>query len=324
MHPTGAMTVLLACALIGSAQARHPDQEGLADAIRLGLDFVVQGAEEPPEESAVQRYGAVEEVRLRARRERIRAEIEQLGEHDWAGTYSCGDGLGMNVSLEIAPKAGAVYTWYGCLGLYDLNHGDVTEVSDGRVRLDLVIDPALNNHWFQTALPRRYMSDEWILVRWGKERYMVPSSQMIPFCNDVSRGGWGGEFPRRGAGLGIGSKRFDAPPEGLPEVPAEYRPFLLAEPLAGSILAVEEPRSIGTFAGGETMFLARAQVDIGLERGLLPGMELFVTEPGGRGRGEVVAVDPQRATVEYRFAIYEEERDVPRPHWAVSTRPRPR
>jgi hypothetical protein len=286
--------------------------------MRLGLAYVATGAEEPPAVTAIAAHRETEEPLLRARRERILAEIEQLGEHDWAGIYSMGDGLGVNVTLAIAPQAGATYTWNGCLGLYDLNHGDIVEVASDRITLDLAIDPAQNKRWGQTATPQRTMSDEWIVVRWGEERYMVPTAQMIDFCNTVSRGGWGSDFPRRNAERGLASRRFAKPLVGLPEVPPEYRPFLLTEPLTGSILTREEPRVIGTFGGGKEKALVRAQIDLGLRDGLLPGM-LIDADIGLLG--VVGAVEEQTATVDFLFAAW---RNGPMPGWSIRTGPRTR
>src|SRR4051812_10255954 len=46
----------------------------------------------------------------------VEAEIKALGDHPWAGSYYLGDGLGMNVKLSLAPSAGVVATWMGCMG----------------------------------------------------------------------------------------------------------------------------------------------------------------------------------------------------------------
>ena len=65
---------------------------------------------------------------------RIQLELRHLKNHDWAGEYFFGDGLGVNVSLALAPDSGFVFSWHGCLGLYDLNYGAV-EFSNGTIKL---------------------------------------------------------------------------------------------------------------------------------------------------------------------------------------------
>jgi hypothetical protein len=44
------------------------------------------------------------------------------------------DGLGVNVEVFLAPRAGFVFRWEGCLGLYDQNFGTVREV-EGALQL---------------------------------------------------------------------------------------------------------------------------------------------------------------------------------------------
>lgn len=62
----------------------------------------------------------------------IRAEIDALGpNHPWAGVYSWGDGL-TGLTVSVAPKAGCLLVEHGCLGLYGVNWGTVTE-RDGRL-----------------------------------------------------------------------------------------------------------------------------------------------------------------------------------------------
>ena len=67
-------------------------------------------------------------------RKNIQAEITTLKEHEWAGEYYEGDGLGVNVSLILAPKSGFLFEWHGCMGLYDRNYGAVTS-DKGKIRL---------------------------------------------------------------------------------------------------------------------------------------------------------------------------------------------
>src|SRR5262245_36189497 len=56
----------------------------------------------------------------------ISAELKELPSHPWAGAYYQGDGLGVNLDLDLAPKAGAAFLWRGCLGMYGQNLGPIT------------------------------------------------------------------------------------------------------------------------------------------------------------------------------------------------------
>src|SRR5262245_11234809 len=73
------------------------------------------------------------------KRDQIRAEVEKLGAHPWAGEYYAGDGLGVNTVVLLAPKAGYVFEWHGCLGLYDRNYGPVAE-KDGKLSLSFTFE----------------------------------------------------------------------------------------------------------------------------------------------------------------------------------------
>ena len=254
---------------------------------------------------------------LLARQGRIRDELASLGKHDWAGTYYEGDGLGVNVTLMIAPGGGAAYTWSGCIGLYDLNHGSIAGVSEDGIDLELAFSPDLNNVMYQAFYPYPCMSSRWVPVTWGKEHFLIPDSQMIAFCNAVNDGSTFLPFPHRIEGDDWHRKVERS--EDPPRVPPAYRPFLLLAPLDASILEVSEPTVIGTFADEKTpQYLVSATVGIGSEAGLLPGMLLYAQAPN-RGLGQVLDVDGVRATVGFRSALYDAERDTPRKGWKLST-----
>src|SRR5690242_11837304 len=56
---------------------------------------------------------------LDRRQQPVLKEIASLGPaHAWAGRYYVGDGFDRNVMLLVAPDAGCVASWVGCLGLY--------------------------------------------------------------------------------------------------------------------------------------------------------------------------------------------------------------
>src|SRR5690349_21093382 len=76
------------------------------------------------------KYGKSAESAARQRRGRIRTLIRFLPGHCWAGHYYTGDGLGVNVSLDLAPGAGYVFELHGCLGLYDRNFGAVSQTGE--------------------------------------------------------------------------------------------------------------------------------------------------------------------------------------------------
>jgi hypothetical protein len=65
------------------------------------------------------KHSAIADSAANSKRQSILEEIRKLQDHEWAGEYYTGDGLGANISLAIAPKSGYVFEWDGCMGLYD-------------------------------------------------------------------------------------------------------------------------------------------------------------------------------------------------------------
>src|SRR5262245_55512286 len=119
--------VMLAVAVVSASQQAQQTKT----ALEVGREFV-RVAREP---KAIDRDPIdleLELPRLQQRKEQILKEMALIGNHDRAGVYHQGDGLGSNVFLAIAPGSGATYTSAGCNGVYDLNYGTIlTATADG-------------------------------------------------------------------------------------------------------------------------------------------------------------------------------------------------
>ena len=200
--------------------------------------------------------------------ERIEAEIAAAPNHPWAGLYRKGDGLSVNVSLWLAPNAGYVFEWYGCLGLYDRNYGGVAE-SNGVIRLSFT---------FANERKGIGIADEFIPVAWGERLYLIPPDKMVKFCNDFNSGSMNLP-PIRGHGLHL--LRADGKAKegsGLPEVPEAWRSCVLAEPITAAITEVGETTRRPSTQDWEFVDIA-VTVDAGKDKGVFKGMELYVVKP---------------------------------------------
>ena len=153
----------------------------------------------------------LEKPRMQRRRKRIQAELERLGEHEWAGVYCYGDGMGCNVSVALSPEAGVAYSSYGCLGLNDLNHGDIIDVKENRIRLRLAIDPSTSR--FNT------LDNELWRVRWGKRHYLIPRERILDFCNKVNSGAEPNQTPDTSGRFLLRERDTHLAVTGLPAVP---------------------------------------------------------------------------------------------------------
>jgi hypothetical protein len=308
--------------VLGSELALLVEQdEALGVALQLGLDRVAQAYGAPPAKRGtdLDPHRAAMEERL----ERVTEEIEALGEHDWAGSYTEGGYL-TGHTLSIAPNAGAVWVSWGCMGVYDFSHGDIASFADNLFTLELAFDPELNGtrtyDWYMPM--RRTVSDEWHLVRWGDERYLIQPARMIEACNSFAHGGSLRPGMRR-TGRAPLPNMFSDVPDGQPEILEPYRPFLLGETLSCTIVRAELPLPIGRNRHDKLRYRVRAEVDIGAEQGLLPGMSLRVTEPGeGVSGGMVVWADVSRALVEFRGTALHEDGIRPRVGWSMEAGPR--
>ena len=241
------------------------------------------------------------------RREGIVAEIKQLGEHGWAGEYYAGDGLGVNMALAIAPKSGWVFEWRGCMGCYDRNYGAVS-LADGRLRLTFT--------FANTSRGFPGMAPEFIPVRWGSRRYLIPPDDIIGFCNDVN----GGDEPRAGLHGSYLLRRGDEQTEvsGFPAVPKEYRPYLLAEPIEAEIIAVGRYTTRPS-ALDWTLKDTSVTLNAGSTKSLRVGMKLHVIQRADVFESvRISSVEENRSEA---IMSQDEKRQGPAVGWRLSTLP---
>ncbi len=196
---------------------------------------------------------------------KIQQELRNLKDDDWAGEYYFGDGLGVNVSLALAPKSGFVFSWHGCLGLYDLNYGDVA-FTNGSVRL---LFKYLNKReGFEGIAP------ELLPVRWGKRHYLIAVDRIVDFTNAINAGtepsslfgGRSGRFLLR-----RGDENMAV--VGRPTLPNEFLGYILAEPIKVKVSSVEQARV------EHSRRITYVRIDAGSVDGIKQGMELYVHSP---------------------------------------------
>ncbi len=185
----------------------------------------------------------------------------------WSGQYYAGDGLGFNLRLAIAPKAGVVYWSHGCFGLYALNYGTFRE-KDGRIHLSFEEKGIEDPDGLHPVL---------IPVRWGDRRYLIPENEMIDFCNHINSGSQAilrtARFCRH---VDDAKKRTS----GIPKVPQKYRPYLLKEPIDAEVVWIGKTvilKQNDRWPPGKYR-VTEVRLNRGKGNGLLPGMELYHPE----------------------------------------------
>ncbi len=241
-------------------------------------------------------------------REQIASESKALHHHPWAGEYYEGDGLGVNVSFDLAPKSGFVFEWHGCGGLYDRNYGSV-EWTNNCVHLTFTFENTRQG--FQGIAP------DLIPITWGDRQYLVPADDVIGFCNRVNDGS-----EPRGNIHGFYLLRMgdeEKPVSGFPSVSKEFQPYLVSKPIAAEIISVGSYRtrpSVADWKFKDTTVVLNA----GARQGLQAGMELHVVEPANNV--ESVRITKVEDNQSEAIMTQMGEDDLgPKVGWRFSTRP---
>jgi hypothetical protein len=273
----------------------------------------VSGAEPPspdPEAARLwqQKQSAESEAAAGSVRRRAERQAAALKDHPWAGSYYYGDGLGVNVSLTLSPRAGFVFEWRGCLGLYDRNFGPVLESDDGRLHLQ----PKLAN----THRGFEGIAEELVPIRWGPRHYLIATNAIKDFCNAVNGGG----EARTGVHGFFLLRRGDEtkPVSGLPSLPDWAPECLLASPIASEITAVgkSETKEDDKYETRTTIVTLGA----GRADGVWEGMAFHLLDHQRFVSIEVVSLHPTSATAKASELGEKGKTAPPAVGWRVGTR----
>jgi hypothetical protein len=249
-----------------------------------------------------ERFSESSVVASEKRAKKIRQELRHFKDHDWAGEYYFGDGLGVNVSLALAPESGFVFSWHGCLGLYDLNYGDVA-FTNGAVKL-LFKYPNKQEGF-------KGIASELLPVRWGRRHYLIAVDRIVDFTNAINAG----TEPSSGRSESFLLRRGDEnrAVAGRPTLPDEFLSYILAEPIKAKISSVEQTRV------EQSCRITYVRIDMGSVEGLKQGMELYVHSPSGIFDTAVVTSASEHSA---RAVIEQRELNDPAPStdWELSTK----
>lgn len=241
---------------------------------------------------------------LEAKKAVIDQELHALPAHPWAGRYYYGDGLGVNVALSLAPKSGFAFTWNGCLGLYDLNYGDVVEV-DGRITL--VFKYPNDQKRFQGIAP------ELIPIAWGERHYLVPADEVVRFANAINAGFEPSGSKSRRFLLREGDELKEV--QGKPSLPSSYSEYLLKQPIKAEISSIEKSRL------EDDTRITTVTLNVGSAQGVKQGMEFYVYSPENIFEwAQITSVDSSHSEAEVvQRAADEKYNGRPSTDWKLST-----
>src|SRR5258706_2821829 len=216
------------------------------------------------QDTAAKKFSRRANANLETRKKQIQQELKSLKLDSWAGEYYYGDGEGVNVDLSLAPKSGFTFTWNGCLGLYDMNYGDVVE-SGGKIRLVFKLP--------NEQKPFEGIATEFLPIVWGERHYLIPADDVVKFANAINAG----FEPRDGAWGEFFLRREDVPnpATGSPSLPLEYAEYLLKHPIDAEISSIKNSRS------KESERLTTVLLNVGAPEGVKKGMEFYLYAPSG-------------------------------------------
>lgn len=233
----------------------------------------------------------------------IDQELHALTAHPWAGRYYYGDGLGVNVDLSLAPKSGFAFTWNGCLGLYDLNYGDVVEV-DGRIRLTFKYPN--DRKGFQGIAP------ELIPIVWGERHYLIPADRVVRFANAINAGFEPSKAVSRRFLLREGDELKAV--QGQPNLPSPYSEYLLKQPIKAEISSIKK-----SLLEDDTR-ITTVTLNVGSEQGVKQGMEFYLYSPANIFEwARVTSVDSSNSEAEVVQRVADEKYGRPTTDWKLST-----
>jgi hypothetical protein len=257
------------------------------------------------QEKAAKKFSKRANANLEARKNQIQEEIKALKTDSWAGDYYYGDGEGVNVDLSLAPKSGFAFTWNGCLGLYDMNYGDVAE-SSGTIRLV----PKLPNE----RKPFEGIAPELLPVIWGDRHYLIPINEVVAFANAINAG----FEPREGSWGMFLLKREDVSKSatGSPSLPYEYSEYLLKHPIDAEI------SSIKNSVTKESERRTTVVLNVGAAQGVKKGMEFYLYSPSGLYASATVRLVNDSSSDAEVQQCCDDKADPPAVGWKLSTRAR--
>ena len=222
-------------------------------------------------DNGIEKLSRKNQAEVKKRMKAIKAELAKLKDHPWAGVYAHGMHPGAYMEIAVAPKAGFAYTYKstdlfygGGPALFNQNYGKATW-EDGRLKLS----PSLADDDRTDGQDYDPFSTEFVLIPWGDQLCLIPADRIINFCNAVNSGFVICFF----RDFHYGTRR----PTEKPDVPEEFKPYLLEKPIEGQVISVGETKEYRerSWTTKETV----VKVDKGSQDGILPGMEFYVTSP---------------------------------------------
>lgn len=253
-------------------------------------------------DAELERLTKAERDVARPRRARIREELKQAGLPRWAGEYGASRG---SLSFAVAPSSGmTACKEVDVVGTDRWNDGAVVASGERWIDVEFVLP---HEALFRYDGERRVacVARRFYLTTWRDWDFLVPEHRMLAFCNVFNsmddsrrRSKLFASFASKANGGAVEATSSEA--ERLPDVPTEFRKYLLDRVVTGKVLFVAAPVHDADFAEEAARFETIVTVDVGRKDRLLPGMLLSLAEIDGYGEGEILDTEESTARVAFR------------------------
>lgn len=201
--------------------------------------------------------------------DKVKEELAALkSPHSWAGVYH-GPGAMSPTSLYLAPSGRYCVVTFWDMGGQETGYCGRLTLEGGIFR---------EGFWSRTKNGEHYDGPPYVRISWAARKYLVPEKRILDFINAVN----GFREPRHGGGVFTGGNGFllsggaDILVVGAPEVPAQYRSFLLPKPLLTTAVDISSRTNIITRQGRyeDEDCGAEARFGAGASSGVFVGMSL--------------------------------------------------
>jgi hypothetical protein len=285
----------------------------LIPAICAALSLVLKADEKPPagELTAEQvwelKQSDATTAELEHRDALLAAELASGTAPEWAGVYTFGDGLGVNVRVVLAPQNGFIFTWHGCLGRYDANYGAVEEVN-GRLRLNFLLPNERRS--FAGA------SGTLVPVHWGSRLYLIDADHGADFANAINAGVGPGQPLIGRFLLRAGDENGEL--AGTPDLPPAIAHLLLEKPIDARVVKILDSVTQVESNTQIEWRITTVQIDAGTRDGVWTGMDFYPAAAPLVGSFTIESADETTSIAVMRE--FEPDEALPPAGFCVSTR----
>lgn len=204
------------------------------------------------------------QVEFESRKSNIQEELIQLKAHEWAGEYT----VSSIKIIYLAPKSGFAFFLRKSFGEYRYNYGKL-ELPNRKI----ILIPEISG-W--EILPS--ISSGLFPVLWGDRHYLIAADEMVDFINAVNIS-YEPSFAFAGLSNHFFLKKGDIYKKvtGKPNIPEQYRSYLLEKPIKGKITTVVSSKLEQD--DDRQQRNTRVILNVGRNHGVFEGMKFLIYSP---------------------------------------------